>query len=156
MNDVSFYSLTPASGASAYLYVNVKLSHNPGMDKPRTWTIGELAREFGITPRSIRFYEDEGLICPERRGQQRIYRPADRVRLKLILRGKRLGFSLAESRELIDMYNPASDNRDQLQALLDKIEERREQLAQQSRDIAALQQELDEVEGRCRDAMKNA
>lgn len=126
------------------------------MEKQRTWTIGELAREFDITPRTIRFYEDEGLIQPQRRGQQRVYRPADRVRLKLILRGKRLGFSLAESRELIDMYNPASDNRDQLQALLEKIAERRQQLEQQLRDIAALQTELDEVEQRCWDAMKNA
>jgi DNA-binding transcriptional MerR regulator len=138
-----------------YLYVNVKLMQNAGMDK-RTWSIGELAREFDITTRTIRFYEDEGLLQPQRRGQTRIYHPKDRVRLTLILRGKRLGFSLSESRELIDMYNPASDNRAQLQALLDKIVERREQLAQQLRDIASLQSELDEVERRCRDAMKTA
>lgn len=118
-----------------------------------TWTIGELARAFGITTRTIRFYEDEGLLRPERDGQTRIYRPRDRVRLKLILRGKRLGFSLSESRELIDMYNPEADNRDQLDALLDKIADRRRQLEQQKRDIAAMESELDEVEQRCRDAL---
>lgn len=118
-----------------------------------TWTIGELARAFGITTRTIRFYEDEGLLHPERDGQTRIYRPRDRVRLKLILRGKRLGFSLSESRELIDMYNPEADNRDQLEALLDKIADRRRQLEQQKRDIEAMESELDEVEQRCRDAL---
>ena len=118
-----------------------------------TWTIGELARTFGITTRAIRFYEDEGLLYPERDGQTRIYRPRDRVRLKLILRGKRLGFSLSESRELIDMYSPDADNRDQLEALLDKIADRRRQLEQQKRDIAAMENELDDVEQRCRDAL---
>lgn len=118
-----------------------------------SWTIGELARTFGITTRTIRFYEDEGLLQPERDGQTRIYRPRDRVRLKLILRGKRLGFSLSESRELIDMYSPDADNRDQLQALLDKIADRRQQLEQQKRDIDAMESELDEVEKRCRDAL---
>lgn len=118
-----------------------------------TWTIGDLAQAFGITTRTIRFYEDEGLLEPERQGQNRIYRPRDRVRLKLILRGKRLGFSLSESRELIDMYHPDADNRDQLQALLDKIADRRRQLEQQKRDIEAMESELDEVEQRCRDAL---
>lgn len=118
-----------------------------------TWTIGELARVFGITTRTIRFYEDEGLLHPERNGQTRIYRQRDRVRLTLILRGKRLGFSLSESRELIDMYSPEADNRDQLEALLDKIADRRRQLDQQKRDIEAMESELDEVEQRCRDAL---
>ncbi len=117
------------------------------------WTIGELARTFGITTRAIRFYEHEGLLHPERDGQTRIYRPRDRVRLKLILRGKRLGFSLSESRELINMYSPDADNRDQLEALLDKIDDRRRQLEQQKRDIAAMESELNEVEQRCRDAL---
>ncbi len=118
-----------------------------------TWTIGDLAQAFGITTRTIRFYEDEGLLEPERHGQNRIYRPRDRVRLKLILRGKRLGFSLSESRELIDMYHPDADNRGQLQALVDKIADRRRQLEQQKRDIEAMESELDEVEQRCRDAL---
>jgi DNA-binding transcriptional MerR regulator len=118
-----------------------------------TWTIGELARAFGITTRAIRFYEDKGLLQPARNGQKRIYGPRDRVRLKLILRGKRLGFSLQESRELIDMYSPDADNRDQLRALLGKIDDRREQLEQQKRDIAAMETELHEVEQRCREAL---
>ncbi len=122
-------------------------------NKPR-WSIGELARELDITTRTIRYYEDMGLLSPERKGQTRIYSPADRVRLKLILRGKRLGFSLEESRDLIEMYSPdGTNNRAQLSAVLDKIEARRAQLAQQLRDIQATQQELDEAEQRCRQAM---
>lgn len=123
------------------------------MTKKQTYSIGELAREFDVTTRTIRFYEDQGLVSPERQGQTRIYSPADRVTLKLILRGKRLGFSLAESRELIGMYQPQGDNRHQLQALQSKIQERRDQLEQQLRDIHALQQELDDAEQRCVDAM---
>ncbi|KAF0809217.1 transcriptional regulator [Alcanivorax sp. S71-1-4] len=121
----------------------------------RTFSIGELARELDVTTRTIRFYEDMGLLTPRRRGQTRIYSPADRVRLKLILRGKRLGFSLAESRELIELYNPASDNnRGQLQALMDKIHEKRAQLTQQLHDIEVMQLELDEAEQRCRETMQ--
>lgn len=124
------------------------------MTKKQTYSIGELAREFDVTTRTIRFYEDQGLVSPSRRGQTRIYSPADRVTLKLILRGKRLGFSLAESKELIGMYQPQGDNRHQLQALQNKIQQRREQLEQQLRDIHALQLELDDAEQRCVDAMK--
>lgn len=116
------------------------------------WSIGELAREFGVTTRTIRFYEDEGLLTPTRSGQTRIYGAADRTRLKLVLRGKRLGFSLAESRQLIQMYNPDA-NRAQLEALLAKINERRCQLERQLKDIAVLQQELDQAEQRCREAL---
>lgn len=121
--------------------------------KKTSWSIGELAREFDVTTRTIRFYEDEGLLHPTRRGQTRIYSAADRTALKLILRGKRLGFSLAESRQLIQMYNPAA-NRAQLEALLAKIQERRAQLAQQLRDIEVMQLELDEAEQRCLEALK--
>ncbi|KGD65933.1 transcriptional regulator [Alcanivorax nanhaiticus] len=124
------------------------------MTKKQTYSIGELAREFDVTTRTIRFYEDQGLVSPSRRGQTRIYSPADRVTLKLILRGKRLGFSLAESKELIGMYQPQGDNRHQLLALQNKIQQRREQLEQQLRDIHALQLELDDAEQRCVDAMK--
>ena len=121
----------------------------------RTFSIGELARELDVTTRTIRFYEDMGLLTPRRRGQTRIYSPADRVRLKLILRGKRLGFSLAESRELIELYSPGSDNnRGQLQALMDKIQEKRAQLTQQLHDIEVMQLELDEAEQRCRDTLQ--
>ena len=125
------------------------------MDKKKTYSIGELAREFDVTTRTIRFYEDQGLVSPSRRGQTRIYSPADRVTLKLILRGKRLGFSLAESKELIGMYQPQGDNRHQLLALQEKIHQRRAQLEQQLHDIQAMQQELDDVEQRCIDAMKD-
>lgn len=127
------------------------------MSDRKTFSIGELARELEITTRTIRFYEDMELLSPRRKGQTRIYSPADRVRLKLILRGKRLGFSLAESRELIELYRPDTDNNQiQLQALLDKIHEKRAQLAQQLNDIHAMQQELDQAEQRCLDAMQGA
>ncbi|TBW56017.1 MerR family DNA-binding transcriptional regulator [Marinobacter halodurans] len=119
----------------------------------QTHTISDLAREFGITTRTIRFYEEAGMITPERDGQTRIYTDQDRVKLKLILRGKRLGFSLAESRELIEMYDPSSDNTHQLNALQRKINERREALKQQLADIEIMQKELDDAEARCQAAM---
>ncbi|MBM7333902.1 MAG: MerR family DNA-binding transcriptional regulator [Alcanivorax sp.] len=118
-----------------------------------TYSIGELAREFDVTTRTIRFYEDQGLLSPRRRGQTRIYSPADRTTLKLILRGKRLGFSLAESRDLIRMYRPASDNRQQLEALLERIADKRAQLERQLADIRVLQTELDDAEARTRQAL---
>lgn len=126
------------------------------MARPSTrfFSIRELAEEFDITTRSIRFYEEAGMLNPRRDGQTRIYSEQDRVRLKLILRGKRLGFSLADSRELIDMYHPASSNTHQLQAFLEKIQERREVLQQQLADIKIMQLELDEAEERCRLAMR--
>lgn len=119
----------------------------------RTHSISDLAREFDITTRTIRFYEEAGMITPERDGQTRIYTDQDRVKLKLILRGKRLGFSLAESRELIEMYDPSSDNAHQLNALQQKINERRDALKQQLADIEIMQKELDDAELRCKAAM---
>lgn len=116
-------------------------------------TISDLAREFDVTTRTIRFYEESGLLIPVRDGQTRLYSDADRVKLKLILRGKRLGFSLSESRELIDMYDPNSDNRHQINALLGKIQKRRDQLEAQLRDIRIMQDELDEAEAKCREAI---
>lgn len=136
-----------------HLYVYVNFPYAATMTTQKTYSIGELAREFQITTRTIRFYEDQGLLHPQRRGQTRIYLPSDRVALKLILRGKRLGLSLAESRELIQLYIPTGDNRHQLQALLDKIAEKRAMLAQQLKDIQAMQQEMDEAEQRAREAM---
>lgn len=118
-----------------------------------TYSISDMAREFDITTRTIRFYEEAGLLDPHREGQQRIYSEADRVKLKLILRGKRLGFSLAESRDIIEMYDPSSGNERQLNALLSKIRERREQLSEQMRELQLMQVELDEAEKRCLDAM---
>ncbi|MEQ6885060.1 MerR family DNA-binding transcriptional regulator [Salicola sp. Rm-C-2C1-2] len=118
-----------------------------------TYTISDLAREFDITTRTIRFYEEAGLLDPRREGQQRIYSDADRVKLKLILRGKRLGFSLAESRDIIEMYDPESGNERQLNALLKKIRDRREQLNDQMRELQLMQMELEEAEQRCLDTM---
>jgi DNA-binding transcriptional MerR regulator len=117
----------------------------------RTWTITELADEFGVTLRTIRFYEDRGLLTPERRGRQRVFRPRDKVRLALILRGKRLGFSLGEIRTIVDMYDAEPGEVGQLRYLLDQITVRRDELEQRRHDIEETLAELDEVETRCRD-----
>ena len=120
---------------------------------PTTYTISELARELDVTTRAIRFYEEQGMLSPERRGQERIYSAKDLVALKLILRGKRIGFSLAECKELIDLYDPSSGNTRQLQTFLDKITARRAQLEQQLLDIEQMKLELDTAEERCLAAM---
>src|SRR5471032_3333143 len=122
----------------------------------QTYSISDLARELDITTRAIRFYEEQGLLSPERRGQERIYSPRDKVSLKLILRGKRIGFSLAECRELIELYDPRGDNQKQLNTMLGKIGERRLQLEQQLLDIQQMQLELDTAEERCQLALKNS
>lgn len=114
-----------------------------------TYSISDLARELDITTRAIRFYEEQGMLAPERRGQERVYTGKDKVTLKLILRGKRIGFSLAECKELIELYDPASGNRIQLQTFMDKITDRRAQLEQQLLDIQQMQLELDTAEERC-------
>lgn len=119
----------------------------------RSYSISDLAKEFDLTTRTIRFYEDEGLLRPERRGQTRIYSARDRVRLILILRGKRLGFSLAECRELIDLYDPAQGNRVQLTLMLEKLAQRREALERQLKDIRQMQKELDSAEARILDTL---
>jgi DNA-binding transcriptional MerR regulator len=114
-----------------------------------TYSISDLARELDITTRAIRFYEEQGMLAPERRGQERIYSAKDKVTLKLILRGKRIGFSLAECRELIELYDPETGSRRQLETFLGKIAERRLQLEQQLLDIQQMQLELDTAEERC-------
>ena len=119
----------------------------------RTWTIAELADEFAVTHRTIRFYEDRGLVTPERNGTRRIYHPRDRVRLALVLRGKRLGFDLAEIARIVDMYDQEPGEEGQLRYLLDQIERRRAELEQRRRDIEDTLTELDEVERRCREAL---
>ena len=116
---------------------------------PRTCTIAELAREFGVTTRTIRFYEDRGLITPLREGRRRVYRSRDRVRLRLIMRGKRLGFSLEEIREMIDIYDTDRSAVAQLHLVLEKIAQRRASLVQRQQDIATMLGELEELEGRC-------
>lgn len=113
------------------------------------YSISDLARELDITTRAIRFYEEQGMLAPERRGQERIYSAKERVALKLILRGKRIGFSLAECKELIELYDPAGGNRKQLDTFMEKIAERRAQLQQQLLDIQQMQLELDTAEERC-------
>lgn len=114
------------------------------------FTIAELAREFDVTTRTIRFYEAEGLITPGRRGQTRLFTPRDRVRLKLILRGRRLGFSIGEIREIVDLYDAAPGEAGQLRFFLGKIAERRAALERQRADIAETLDELAAVEARCR------
>ncbi len=125
-----------------------------GKKRP-SYSISELAAEFDITTRTIRFYEEKGLLQPTRRGQSRVYTPADRTKLKLILRGKRLGLSLEESRDIIEMYRADHDNRQQLQTLIDKIREKRQQLQHQLHDIEVLLQDLDEAEIRLVEAMQD-
>lgn len=119
-----------------------------------SYSISELAEEFGITTRTIRFYEEKGLIAPVREGQRRIYSPADRVRIKLILRGKRIGMSLAECVEIIDMYDPEHNNRDQLHSLLQRVQERRERLEQQRQDIDDMLTGLADVKSECERALE--
>jgi DNA-binding transcriptional MerR regulator len=118
-----------------------------------SYRISDLAEEFGVTTRTIRFYEEKGLLTPQREGSRRIYSPADRTRLRLILRGKRLGLSLEESAEIIRMYGTPGNNRRQLETLLRRIRERREDLLRQQRDLKALLRELEEAEGNCQAAL---
>jgi DNA-binding transcriptional MerR regulator len=117
------------------------------------FTIRELTREFGVTARTIRHYEEIGLLSPERRGQSRIYTPADRTRLKLILRGRRLGLSLDESRAIIDLYDPAHGNRAQLERLVERLREQRAALLERRRELDDMLQELDRAEAGCLDAL---
>lgn len=114
-----------------------------------TYGIAELAREFDVTTRTIRFYEDKGLLKPLRKGQRRVYAPRDRVRLRLIMRGKRLGFSLDEIREMIDLYDVDPSEVTQLRHFLDKIRERKAALARQQRDIAETLAEMARIEAQC-------
>jgi DNA-binding transcriptional MerR regulator len=118
------------------------------------FSISELAREFDVTPRAIRFYEDQGLLSPRRDGQRRIYTPRDRTRLKLTLRGKRLGLSLSEIRELIDMYEPGRDERPQLKRFLAVLEAHKAVLLQQRTDLEAQLSELQAFEKKVRKRLK--
>ena len=120
------------------------------------FSISDLAREFDITPRAIRFYEDQGLLAPKRDGQRRIYTPRDRTRLKLTLRGKRLGLTLSEIRELIDMYEPGRDERPQLERFLAVLEDHKASLLQQRDDIEAQLSELQTFEKKVRKQLKKS
>ncbi len=117
------------------------------------YTISDFADEFDITTRTIRFYEEKGLLMPLRKGNARFYTPADRTKLKLILRGKRLGFTLDESRSIIEMYDHGHDNTDQLLSLLAKIREKKSDLEQQLHDIEVMMIDLGEAEERCLEAI---
>ncbi len=119
-----------------------------------TYSISELSKEFDITTRSIRFYEDQGLLKPKRRGQTRIYGLKDRVRLKLILRGKRLGFSLAETRRLFELYDADKNSSSQLHTMLELVEDKKSALQQQMDDIKVVLMELNSAEQQCRAALE--
>ena len=118
-----------------------------------TYSISDLAQEFEITTRTIRHYEELGLLSPQRKGQTRIFSAADRTKLLLILRGKRLGFTLDESRLLIEMYDPAGSNNEQLLALIKQIQNKRAQLIEQQKDLLAMMEDLERVEVGCREAL---
>jgi DNA-binding transcriptional MerR regulator len=115
-----------------------------------TFTISELGNEFGITTRAIRFYEDKQLLTPSRQGNRRVYSRSDRTRLKLLLRGKRLGWPLEEIRDVLNMYDQGHEGEiQQLEYTCRKVRESREQLQQQQRDIEAALQDLSNIESRC-------
>ncbi len=120
---------------------------------PSTWTISELAREFDVTPRTIRFYEDQGIVSPAREGRNRIFGPRDRTRLKLALRGKRLGLQLSEILTLIDMYDGPGDTEVQLRQYLSVLQQHRATLEQQRRDIEDTLQEISLQERQCRELL---
>ena len=120
------------------------------MDDP-SWTISQLAEEFGVTLRTIRHYEDVGLLSPGRRGTVRVFDTRQRIRLQLVLRGKRLGFSLPEIATIVNMYDEQPGEAGQLRYLLDQIEVRRAELEQMRRDIDQTMTELAHVERRCRE-----
>ncbi len=118
------------------------------------YTISELAKEFEITTRTIRFYEDQGLLSPRREGSARIFSSRDRVRLKLALRGKRLGFSIAEIRELFELYDVSRDERKQLDEFLARLDRRRVHLEQQREDIEVMLNEINFFANQCRRLLK--
>lgn len=113
------------------------------------YTITELTREFGISTRTLRFYEDEGLISPVRRGRTRLFKPSDRHLMRQIMRGKSLGFSIAEIREIIRMYREPPGEAGQLKAIISAIEERRTELRRKRRDLEETLDELDQAEEAC-------
>jgi DNA-binding transcriptional MerR regulator len=132
------------------------MSANPRAREGRTYTITELAAEFDVTPRAIRFYEDMGLLTPARAGRNRVYSQRERTRLKLTLRGKRLGLSLLEVKQLIDMYESPSDTAQQLSAFLAVLQQHRQQIEQQRTDIDVMLAEIGQHEERCRRMLADA
>jgi DNA-binding transcriptional MerR regulator len=122
---------------------------------PDSCSIGDLAGEFGVTPRTLRFYEDQGLLHPGRAGKARIFSARDRARLSLILRGKRLGFSLAEIKEMLDLYDLGDDQVEQLRLTQQKIRERIAQLEGQRADIESTLKELNDADVEVRRALSS-
>lgn len=120
----------------------------------KTYTISELAGEFEVTTRTIRFYEDQGILSPAREGSNRVFSNRDRARLKLALRGKRLGFSLAEIRELFELYDVSRDERQRLEEFLSRLDGRRAKLGQQREDIEVMLNEIDFFANQCRRLLK--
>lgn len=118
---------------------------------PETWTIRQLAEEYGVTLRTIRHYEALGLLSPERRGSVRVFHPRDRIRLELVLRGRRLGFGLDEIARIVNMYDDRPGEAGQLEYLLSQIEVRRAELARMRADIAQTEEDLAAVERRCQE-----
>jgi len=118
-------------------------------EKVASYSISDLSKEFDITTRSIRFYEDQGLLAPTRKGQTRIYSQRDKVRLKLVLRGKRLGFSLAETGRLFELYDADKSSAKQLTIMMELIAEKKVDLKQKLDDISALLIELNDIENNC-------
>ena len=145
------------------VYVNVNITfttmnstldtHPNKRDATTSFTIGELSRQFAVTTRTIRFYEDEGLLAPRRAGQNRIFTVRDRVRLKLILRGKRLGFSIKEIKDMVDMYDAPEGEVGQLRYFIERMCQRREDLLKQRHDIDQVLTELDQLQTRCEHLM---
>ena len=129
---------------------------SPARTAATTFTIAELAEEFDVTPRAIRFYEDVGLLEPARAGRNRVYTHRDRTRLKLTLRGKRLGLSLQEIKQLVDMYDSEADTTQQLNAFLKVLGDHRRQLEQQMEDIQITLAEIGQHEARCRELLRAA
>ncbi len=125
-------------------------------DLDPVFSIADLAQEMDITTRTIRFYEDKGLLRPARRGQQRIYSRADRTRLKLVLRGKRLGWPLDDIREMIELYDTPDGERKQLEVMLQKLSNNRSVLQQQREDIELALRELEEIEERCHHQLRQS
>ncbi len=121
----------------------------------QNYSITQLAKEFGVTTRTIRHYEDRGLLNPGREGMNRIFSNRDRVRLKLALRGKRLGFSLNDIRELFELYDSAKDEKKQLEEFLAKLEKRRAILEQQREDVEVMLNEINFFANQCRRLLAN-
>jgi DNA-binding transcriptional MerR regulator len=119
----------------------------------KTYSISDLAAEFDISTRTIRFYEEKGYLSPRRIGTRRVYSPSDRTRLRLILRGKRLGLSLQETADLIRMYGSQSGNRQQLERFIERIGEKRAELMRKRRDLEVMLSDLDNVEAKCQQAL---